>query len=138
LGGVALATFFLAFLTAGLGAGCTATTAGAAGCSAVAVDAGTGAVSGADATAAGAGAGSATAASCGLVAQADIASAEQNKATGREILCILDMVISRDTVDEARFRGNPPIVIRVRQIQILDVAFTQHLHYLINSLCQLQ
>jgi hypothetical protein len=46
------------------------------------------------------------------------------------------MVISRYTVNEARSRGNPPIVTRVRQT--LDVAYTQQHQCLINLLCQLQ
>ena len=100
LGGAALTVFFLAFFTTGLdAAGCSATTAAAAvGCSATAVEASAGAAAGAGAaTGVDVGAGSATAASCGLVAQAEMASAEQNRATGREILCILDMVFSSAT-----------------------------------------
>ena len=89
LGGAALTVFFLAFFTTGLDA---------AGCSATAVEASAGAAAGAGAaTGVDVGAGSATAASCGLVAQAEMASAEQNRTTGREILCILDMVFSSAT-----------------------------------------
>ena len=97
--GAALATFLLAFLTTGFGAGCSVATAGA-GCSATVVEASAGAASGAAATAAGAG--SATAASCVLVAQADKASADINRATGMAALSILDMVFSWGTVVKMR------------------------------------
>lgn len=151
LGGAALTAFFFAFFTTGLGAGCSATAARAgAGCSATATGAGAGAASGAGATTgAGAGVGSAIGASC-LVAQAETASAEQNRATGSEILCILDMVFSSATVEKTRFRGNPPIVSHAKQTSgvvctrrtlpnyISFQAYLQHRPYLINPLCNLQ
>jgi hypothetical protein len=126
LGGAALTTFFLAFFTAGLGAGCSATAArDGAGCWTTATGAGAGAASGADATTgAGAGVDSAIGASC-LVAQAEITSAEQNRATEREILCILDMVISSATVDKWRFGRNPPIVVSPRQTAVVRLAQQQ-------------
>lgn len=100
---LAFATFFLAFLTTGLGATCSVAATGAgAGCSATA--AGSGAFSGAAAT----GAAGSAATSFGLVAQADKASAETSRATGKVTFCIFDMLFSREAVDEMLSGGILP------------------------------
>jgi hypothetical protein len=61
------------------------------------------------------GAGVATGASCGLVAQADKASAEIIRAVDMATLCIFDMVFSSEAVDEMQFNRNAPIDTSVTQ-----------------------
>ncbi len=96
---LALATFFFACRGAGF-----ATTAG---CSATAAGAGSTATSGADGFSAATttGAGAATGTASGLVAQADKARAERNRDTGIEILRVLDMAFSRNTLGDMRSWG---------------------------------
>lgn len=109
-GGVCLATTFLAFRTACLGAGL-ATTAGFSAMT-TGAGAGSGAATGADGFSAttSTGAGAATGTASGLVAQADKARAERSSATGTTTLSVLDMEFSRNTVADARSGRNLPTV----------------------------
>ena len=93
--GTVLATrvFSLAFLTTGLGAGCSAIITGTgAGCSAATAGAGVGSTTGACSATTATGAGSATTASFGLVAHADNTSTEKITKVCKNNFFVLDMV----------------------------------------------
>ncbi len=98
---LALDVFFLATFAAGFAtsAGCSATATGAGAGSGIATGAGD-----FSATAA-TGAGAATGTSAGLVAQADKAKAERNRAADTTTLGVLDMAFSPDTVSGMRSGG---------------------------------